>query len=122
MSGKVVLDTNAVINALDKGFYLPPGDYYISVITEIELFSYPELTESEAKIIRNFMRRVSSVPLDDAVRDFAIHIRKHYNIKLPDSIICATALSKKSLLITNDKKLDRIENLKIKTLEEYALK
>ena len=121
-SGKVVLDTNAVINALDRGLYLPSADYYVSVITEIELFSYPKLTESDAKTIRNFMRRISIVPLDDAIKDFTIHIRKKYNIKLPDSIVCATALYNDSFLITDDKKLGKIENLNILTLEEYALK
>lgn len=121
-SGKVVLDTNAIINALDRGLYLPSADYYVSVITEIELFSYPKLTESDAKIIRNFMRRISIVPLDDAIKELTIHIRKNYNIKLPDSIVCATALSSKSSLITDDKKLGKIENLKTLTLEEHALR
>ncbi len=121
-NGKVVLDTNAVINALNRGLYLPSADYYVSVITEIELFSYPKLTESDAKIIRNFMRRISIIPLDDAIKDLTIHIRKNYNIKLPDSIVCATALYNDSFLITDDKKLGKIENLNILTLEEYALK
>jgi predicted nucleic acid-binding protein len=36
---KYLLDTNAVIDALNQGFKFPNNEYFISVITEIELFS-----------------------------------------------------------------------------------
>ena len=47
MNGKVLLDTNAVIYALNGGLTLPSADYSISIITEMELFSYSKLTELE---------------------------------------------------------------------------
>jgi len=37
------------------------------------------------------------------IKDMTIEIRKMYGIKLPDSIICATALITSATLISNDK-------------------
>jgi predicted nucleic acid-binding protein len=53
MSGKILLDTNAVIYALNGGLTLPRADYCISIITEMELFSYSKLTELEEQNIKN---------------------------------------------------------------------
>jgi predicted nucleic acid-binding protein len=51
-----------------------------------------------------------------------IKIRKTYGIKLPDSIICATALVYGTTLISNDKQLSKISDLKILSLEEFSHK
>ncbi len=37
MNGKILLDTNAVIYALNGGLTLPKANYCISIITEMEL-------------------------------------------------------------------------------------
>jgi len=39
MSGNILLDTNAIIYALNDGLTFPSANYSISIITEIELFS-----------------------------------------------------------------------------------
>ena len=52
MGVRAILDTNAVIY-LQKGWLaepLPPGEYLISVITEIELLSFASLDDSVAII------------------------------------------------------------------------
>jgi predicted nucleic acid-binding protein len=47
MNGKVLLDTNAIIYALNDNLILTDAYYCISVITEIELYSYPKLSKDE---------------------------------------------------------------------------
>jgi len=49
MSGKYLLDTNAIINALNLKIKLPLSNYFISIITEMELLSFPKLTIKEKK-------------------------------------------------------------------------
>lgn len=48
---KYLLDTNTIIYALNKGFKFPKNKYFVSVITEIELLSYSELTAKEEEIL-----------------------------------------------------------------------
>lgn len=53
----ILLDTNIVLYFLGGRliYPLPPAKYFISVITEIELLSYPNLTsDEEARIIDFF--------------------------------------------------------------------
>ena len=44
-----------------------------------------------------------------------ISLRKMQKIKLPDAIICATAINENAYLLTNDSKLKTIKDLKVKT-------
>lgn len=51
MSGKILLDTNAIIYALNGGTKLPSARYCASIITEMELFSYAKLSKKEEQAI-----------------------------------------------------------------------
>ena len=119
MNGKILLDTNAIIYALNGALILPPAQYSISIITGMELFSYPKLSELEHTNIQRLLNHFQIHNITTEIKDKTIHIRKNYGIKLPDSIICATALVNHTTLISNDKQLSRVEGLKILSLEEY---
>ena len=108
MSGKILFDTNIIIYALNRGLVLPYGDYAISIITEMELFSYPKLTEQENNIIKNLLNHFEILNINQEIKRKTIETRKEYSIKLPDSIICATALVCQATLISNDKQLSKI--------------
>ena len=120
MNGKILLDTNAIIYALNDGLILPQSDYCISIITEMELFSYPKLTDTEHQNITRLLNYFQILNITDEVKNKTIEIRKNYGIKLPDSIICATVLINKATLISNDKQLSKIKNLDILTLKEFS--
>ena len=120
MNGKILLDTNAIIYALNDGLKLPKAHYTISIITEIELFSYPKLTTKEETNITNLLKNFEIFTLSDEIKTMTIKIRKTYGIKLPDSIICATALVHDITLITNDKQLSKVSDLKILSLKELS--
>lgn len=51
---------------------------------------------------------------NETIAKRVIELKKEKKIKLPDAIICATAMVKDSLLITNDVRLKNIKKLKIK--------
>lgn len=120
MSGKYLLDTNAIIYALNDGLKLPKATYYTSIITEIELFSYPKLTKNEELNIRNLLSNLKILNITNEVKIQTIEIRKNYGIKLPDSLICATALVNNLTLISNDKQLQKIEDLKVLSLSQLS--
>ena len=118
MNGKILLDTNAIIYALNDKLVLPDAHYCISIITEIELFSYSKLTTNEHQTITNLLSYFKILNIDEKVKLKTIEIRKEYGIKLPDSIICATAMVNNATLISNDKQLSKVIGLDIKTLQE----
>jgi predicted nucleic acid-binding protein len=80
MGMRGILDTNAVIY-LQKGLLacpLPPGHYGISIITEMELLSFPELTDVQRSWLERFIRDVSVIGLDEGVKQTAIALRRDY--------------------------------------------
>lgn len=119
MAVAYLLDTNAVLYLLrgELAKPLPPGVYYLSVISELELLSYGGITDTEHEAIQEFLDCVSVVELSSEVRRLAIQLRRRHGLKLPDAIIAATALAKNVPLLTNDKKLVGIESIETVSLE-----
>lgn len=115
---RYLLDTNTIIYALNQGFKFPKNKYFISVITEIELFSYAALTEKDEKILRALLNKFNSVELTAKVKEETIKIRKISKIKLPDSIIIATARAQSAILVTSDKQLINSQIVKTISLEQ----
>ena len=110
---KTVLDTNTILYLLGGklALTLPVGEYFISIISEMELLSYPSLSEPEQAKIRNFLSAITVVSLTEEVRTLAIGLRRQHLLKLPDAIVAATALSLEAQLVTNDAKLLRVPGL-----------
>ena len=57
--------------------------------------------------------------INQNIKEKTIQIRKRYNLKLPDSLIVATALENNAKLVTSDKQLlnlDFLETLEIKSI------
>jgi predicted nucleic acid-binding protein len=115
----IVLDTNAVLYFLGGRLRdpLPQAHLYISVITEIELLSYPLLSsESEAEIY-SFLDDVTIVDLSTEIKQETIKLRRQYRFKLPDAIIVATARHLKAELLTNDIKLLKMSEVSVRALQ-----
>ncbi len=104
---RFLLDTNTILYFLGGkvASSIPKGNYYVSVISEIELLSYPNLSNTEETYIRAFLTDVFLVDLNPKVREASIQLRKEHKLKLPDAIIAATAQVYDCMLLTNDKKL-----------------
>lgn len=109
-----LLDTNAILYLLTGRLAqpLPEGDYLISVITEMELLSYPSLDNKSEKQIRKFLSEVAVIGLTRDVEERAVQLRRQQHLKLPDAIIAATALVFNAELLSNDKKFQRVAGLR----------
>jgi hypothetical protein len=102
-----LLDTNIALYLLGGRLAspLPPGDYGVSVITQMELLSWPSLTTEETKRVNAFLSTLTLCDLTPAARVRAISLRREERLKLPDAIICATALELGVEPWTNDARL-----------------
>lgn len=109
----LVLDTNAALYHLGNrlGQPLPSGLYFVSIVTEMELLSYPGLSSPEAQQIHNFLSHLTIININDSIKNLAIQWRRQYKLKLPDAIIVATTLSLEATLLTNDQQLIKIQDL-----------
>lgn len=113
-----VLDTNIALYYLGGRLLdpLPGGLYYTSIITEMELLSYPNLNPAEEQQIQNFLAQIFVIGIDESIKNTAIALRKQYRLKLPDAIITATAQSLNALLLTNDLKISSVTSIKTQSL------
>lgn len=116
MAVTVVLDTNIVLYHLGDALAesLPDGPYAVSIISEMELLSYPSLTTDEERRIRELLARVDVVELSANVRAAAIQIRRVHRLKLPDAIIAGTALAHDLELLTNDRRMSHLPELRVR--------
>lgn len=105
------LDTNAVIYYLNKDKsvvdFLEPLiaerlPLYISTIVEIELFSFPDLNDSEIRGIEFLLNAATIWPVDSQIARIAGGIRRLYKLNLADSAIAATALLTRTTLLTRN--------------------
>ncbi|GAA4463334.1 hypothetical protein GCM10023093_11530 [Nemorincola caseinilytica] len=79
----------------------------------MELLSFPTITRKEIAVLSNFIAEMEVVPIGSNVKKTAILIRRKYKLKLPDSIIAATAIVYDIPLITADKQFRNIEELQM---------
>ena len=118
-SERFVIDTNIFILRINDRLaeLLPRGEIICSVITEIELLSFPALTSAEETLLRAMLARVAVYGIDQNIKEEAIRLRRQSRLKLPDAIIAATALCHQAALVTNDNELQNVPGLKSQSLE-----
>ncbi len=126
MSGnKILLDTNAVGAYLDnekfaKNYLKNNLAIGISVITQIEFLSNPELTTKNKFLFDEFIELVEIYPVTRENKILllqTIAIRKKYKLKLPDAIIAATAIVNNATLFSADDIFAKIYNLKFELIK-----
>lgn len=120
------LDTNAIIYYLKDdpaavSFFdavlRGTAPLYVSTITEVELFGFESLNFAEYEAINHLLNTVTILPLDSRVARIAGSLRRNYGMKVPDSIIAATALVTHTALVTrNVKDFKKIADITIHTL------
>ncbi len=115
MSGNNLLpDTNVILYFLKGDRTLltifEENNLFVSVITEIELLSYSELTKNELVEIKLFLEQCSSINLSDSIKLKAIEVRKEFGFKIPDAIILASSMIMNSPLLTADRDFKAVES------------
>ena len=119
MTERYVLDTNVILYLLGRRLVnpLPIGTFYISIISEMELLSYSAIADDEMVRVQEFLSEVTIVGLNENVKNGAIALRKKYCLKLPDAIVCATALAVNARLLSNDAQLRRVTEINVDTVQ-----
>ena len=99
------LDTNVAIYELhdELNEALPRRDVLVSVVTEIELLSFPGLSIEEEAGVRALLAAFRIIPLDESVKNETIRLRRSLRLRLPEAIVLATAVVAGSELLTNDR-------------------
>lgn len=115
----ILLDTNIVLYFLGGRLVnpLPSGQYFISVISEIELLSYPSLSLEEETQIIDFLNKITIIGIDSNIKNLTIAFRKQYKLRLPDAIIAATAKSLNATLFTNDVRLVNLTEINTQSVQ-----
>ncbi|MBX2945025.1 MAG: type II toxin-antitoxin system VapC family toxin [Cyclobacteriaceae bacterium] len=123
MEQKYLIDTNVFIDYLAAKLPVESLNFidqvldvqfYISIINKIELLGFKNITPKEEKIFKVIVDSASIIHLDELIANKTIELRKKYAIKLPDSIIAASAISYGCKLLTsNHTDFSKIAGLKI---------
>jgi predicted nucleic acid-binding protein len=119
MTDRYVLDTNVALYLLSGRLVnpLPVGEFYLSIISEIEMLSFSAIGQEEESKIREFLAQVTIVGLSEEVKQLTIEIRRKYRLKLPDAIVCATAIILDSDLLSNDVQLGKVRELRLSSVQ-----
>jgi len=120
----VVLDSNTIVYLSKELICLDDvfddnEEYGISVITYMEVLGYHFESTKEKEFIEELLSYLTIIYIDETIAQKVIELKREKKIKLPDAIICATAMVNNSLLISNDIRLKNIRNLKIKIVGMY---
>lgn len=120
----ILLDTNAVINFLNgeslEVELIQDKKIVISEITEMEIQCIPTLSQSERKLLKEFLGDCIIIRLNELIKDTAIKIRLSTRLKLMDAIIAATAQTLNLVLITSDEKFESIKTTKVLLLPSLS--
>jgi predicted nucleic acid-binding protein len=111
-ANRLVYDTNAVIRIIngsinpDKLKIEEDTEQAVSVVTRIELLSYPGISADEEHDIQEFLSGVDVIPLTTEVEFETIKIRRvNPRIKLPDAVIASTTVLLQASLVSGDLQL-----------------
>ncbi len=118
MSGnKLFVDTNILIFLLngdpDIAKILDGKELVISVITELELKSFPQISEKELKVIDDLVNECQVINLNQEVKKLAVEIRRASNLKLPDAIVAASSYYSKLPIFTADKEFEKLDEIDV---------
>ena len=111
----VLLDTNTILYFLSGdqtvADFIKDKKLFISIISELELLSYKNITTRDYKAITSFIKEIHVENISQEIKEETIRIRKSTNLKLPDCIIAATSIVLETPIFSADKELRNVKNL-----------
>lgn len=117
-----LLDSNTIIYlskrliSIDDIFIDKDDRYAVSAITYMEVLGYNFESIEEEKFIKKLLSYMDLLYIDEMIVNAVINLKRKYKIKLPDAIICSTAILNDAILVTNDIRLKNIEKLNLKII------
>jgi predicted nucleic acid-binding protein len=123
MNGRsFLIDTNIALYLLSGNKTIADiidgSQLYISFVTELELLGYKGITSREQHNIKLFLKECIIIDINEEIKKLTIQIKQKNQMKLPDSIIAATALFIEIPLLTADKGFKKISKLNLALFEE----
>jgi len=79
----------------------------------MELLSYKNITDKEKQEIEEFLKEFIIININEKIKQHTIEVKKGSSMKLPDSIIAATAIALKLPLLTSDKLFKTVKYLNL---------
>jgi tRNA(fMet)-specific endonuclease VapC len=121
MAIRLLPDTNAVIALLNQNAGIVESvntadEIFISIINELEFQSFSNLSLHDMELFDSFVSQVTVLDLQASnvkLKNKIIEIRNAYKLKLPDSIIAASAIVNNATLITADKAFKKAGDLQL---------
>lgn len=118
---ELLVDTNILIYYFDGNNeikeFIRNKILYISIINEMEILSFPSLSNIEIDNIIQFISQIEVEPINEQIKNLAIRIRREDRLKLADSIIAATALYLDVPIFTIDSDFEKVDSLNIIRIE-----
>ncbi len=118
---KWLVDTNILIaltsGRQDVATLLDGKNIFVSVISEIELLSWPKLTPKDVKLLQLMLAEFTVVEINGYVKSETIKLRRKHGIKLPDALVAATAITNDLPLVTFDKGFKKLTELNLILLD-----
>jgi len=117
----VLIDTNIIIDHLRN---FEPATNFFNSISEHNLIIFSAITETELlsgqannnkekrEELLQLLNQWYKIPIENPIALLAGDLSRKYNLEVPDSIIAATALLSKAILVTkNEKHFISVSNL-----------
>ena len=112
---KVLIDTNIALYLLqgdqELGATLQNSETFVSFITELELLGFKGISQPEQVYIELFLGECIILDINQGIKNIAIGLRRRYALKLPDTLVAATAIFLGIPLFSADKHFSQITEL-----------
>jgi len=106
---RFLLDSNVLIDTLNREIdllafldTLPDCEIYINPVVEIEVLAKEGMSVREESEARALLNSFKWIDIDKNVREIAIQIRRAKELRLPDALIAASAITLNATVLTND--------------------
>ena len=120
----ILIDTNIALYLFggDSGVadVLERHGVHVSFVTELELLGYPDISKREEGLIRDFLEHCVIMDLNQPIKQTTIEFRRQYGLKLPDSIVAATAWYLGAPLFTADTDFCRVSEIDLMLYQAKA--
>jgi len=106
------LDTNVIIDTLNDDLTLlaflktlSDCEIYINPIVAIEVLAKSDMSEDEEAAARALLDSFKWTEIDKTVCEIAVQIRRAKELRLPDALIAASAITLNATVLSNDSRL-----------------
>jgi predicted nucleic acid-binding protein len=114
---KILVDTNIILYLLEGNLNLANllngMELYVSVISEIELLGYQNISVEEMLKVKLFLDECQIIPLHNEIKNNCIEMKQKHKIKTPDAIVASTANFLNIPLLTADRGFENLSETKV---------